>query len=203
MRPLSSLPPSYFEARYRENHDPWNFAHSDYERQKYAATLKALTRHRYQNALEIGCSIGVFTRMLSERCDAVTALDVSETALHQCREHCKDKPNVMIERGAVPRDWPDGCYDLIIFSEVLYYLSHEDLVATAGRTRNALDPGAEILLVHWLGETDYPLTGNEAADLFIQQLADISVLQVQDWTSDYRLDLLQKAPAVPRISADS
>ena len=38
-RPQGSLPAGYFEAIYRRIADPWRFASSDYEREKYAATL--------------------------------------------------------------------------------------------------------------------------------------------------------------------
>ncbi len=201
MLPRSSLPAEYFEARYRAKRDPWNFENSDYERQKYVATLSSLARPRYGSALEVGCSIGIFTEMLSERCDAVVAIDVSETALRACRERCKDKAHVAVRKAAVPGDWPQGRYDLIIFSEVLYYLNREDIAATARRTKKSLNPGAEVLLVHWLGGASDPLIGHEAAELFLQQLADVATVIFQDTTDKYRLDLLQKATMDVRTSA--
>ncbi|RYI86437.1 MAG: hypothetical protein EON47_22590, partial [Acetobacteraceae bacterium] len=82
-----TLPATYFDALYAATPDPWAFASSDYEREKYAATLAALPRPHYARVLEIGCSIGVLTRMLAGRGDAVVALDVAETALAAAGQH--------------------------------------------------------------------------------------------------------------------
>jgi len=65
----ASLPPGYFDALYAASPDPWAFETSAYERAKYAATLDALPARRYRRALEVGCSIGVLTRQLADRCD--------------------------------------------------------------------------------------------------------------------------------------
>lgn len=199
-RPETSLSPAYFEERYRKDLDPWRFASSSYERHKYQATFAALTKDRYSYGLEVGCSIGVFTQLLADRCDRLLSLDVSETALAACRQRCQGKRNVSIGYGYVPVDWPNGSYDLIVLSEVLYYLNSADVIQTAICVKQSLLPGGEVILVHWLGETDYPLPGNEAADLFIQQLADVAVVKTQDWTAQYRLDLLQRAVEATRIA---
>ncbi len=73
--PKPSLDSRYFEDIYTRAIDPWGFRTSPYERGKYEATIGILPRTTYRSALEVGCSIGVFTRMLAERCDAVLALD--------------------------------------------------------------------------------------------------------------------------------
>ena len=63
-----TLPPSYFDAVYAASSDPWQFATSDYERAKYAATVAALPKPHFEQAFEIGCSIGVLTGLLAQRC---------------------------------------------------------------------------------------------------------------------------------------
>ncbi len=77
-----SVPAEYFENLYREKSDPCNFATSLYETQKYGATLAALPRDSYESALEIGCSIGVFSARLALRCGMLLGLDVSDEALY-------------------------------------------------------------------------------------------------------------------------
>jgi chemotaxis methyl-accepting protein methylase len=62
----------------------------------------------------------------------------------------------------VPAEWPAQRFDLILFSEVLYYLSHSDIMRTAQRTRQSVVPGGAILLVHYVLPTDYPGSGDEA-----------------------------------------
>src|SRR5207244_3296272 len=98
------------------------FATSDYERHKYVATLAALNGHEIHAAFEVGCSIGIFTRQLACRCDSLLAVDVAEQALEQARRNCKGLNQVRIEQMQIPGEWPAEQFDLIVFSEVLYYL---------------------------------------------------------------------------------
>ncbi len=185
-----SIPPTYFDEMYARDPDPWRFAQSDYEREKYAATLAALPRARYASALEVGCSIGVLTRQLAGRCDALLSLDVAEAALEQARERCADQNHVRFERRRVPAEWPEGRFDLILLSEVVYYLDRDDVRQLAARVDEAAAPGCDILLVHWLGETHYPLSGDEAASVFIEACAADHVEGRRE--RDYRLDILRR-----------
>ena len=185
-----SIPPTYFEEMYARDPDPWRFAQSNYEREKYAATLAALPRARYASALEVGCSIGVLTRQLAGRCDALLSLDVAEAALERARERCSDRDHVRFERRRVPADWPEGSFDLILLSEVVYYLDRDDVRRLAARVDAAASPGCDILLVHWLGETHYPLSGDEAASVFIE--ASAADLVEGHREKDYRLDILRQ-----------
>ena len=190
-RHATSLPPDYFDVRYAADPDPWNFAGSPYERDKYAATLAALPRERYASALEVGCSSGVLTAALAPRCDALVALDVAEAALAQARARCDDRPGLRLMRARVPGEWPEGRFDLILLSEVVYYLDAGDVARLAGRVRGSLRPDGDVVLVHWTGETHYPLTGDEAADLFVRETRDHLALDRQVRTADYRLDVLR------------
>lgn len=184
-RRTQSIEPGYFEALYAADPDPWRFATSEYEREKYASTIAALPDRRFESGLEVGCSIGILTRRLSERCDDLLALDVAEAALAKAREHC---PGVRFERRAIPAEWPGGTFDLIVFSEVLYYLDASGIVATAGLAVPALRPGGSILMVHYLGETDYPSSGDEAAKGFMAAAGLATALQIR--RNGYRIDRL-------------
>lgn len=185
-----SLTPTYFEALYAKDADPWKFATSPYERRKYAATLEALSGYNFRAAFEIGCSIGVFTRQLARRCHSLLAVDVVARALEQARQHCKGLDHVSIERMHIPSEWPAKEFDLIVFSEVLYYLSPDDISRCAARSVISLSRDGLILLVHWLGRTDYPCQGDEAVDHYLAACAtEVSPL-LQRRTAEYRLDLL-------------
>lgn len=192
-RYTTSLPPDYFEARYAADPDPWRFATSAYERAKYAATLAALPRARYASALEIGCSIGVLTQALAGRCARLLGLDVAESALRQARERCGGLDHVRFEARQVPGQWPDGAFDLILLSEVVYYLDASDVARLAERVRASLPPGGDVVLVHWTGETHYPLTGDEAARLFIEATGGFLHCVGQERTPTYRLDVLHRS----------
>lgn len=189
---MSSLPPAYFDALYGGSPDPWAFATSDYEAGKYAATMAALPRARYRSALEIGCSIGVLTGALAQRCDAVTAVDVAEAALEQARARNAGQSHVRFACQQFPVAVPEGKFDLILLSEVLYYLDRPAIAAAARATRALVLTDADVLLVHWLGPTpDYPLNGEEAAEAFIGALSPDAAVLKQDRTEQYRIDLLR------------
>jgi SAM-dependent methyltransferase len=191
-RALCSLPPGYFEDLYARDPDPWGFADSAYERAKYDATLAALSRPRYARGLEVGCSIGVLTRDLARRCDALFALDAVEAPLAAARTRCADLPHVAFHRARVPHEWPQeaGPFDLVVLSEILYYLDAADVTRLAGCARGVLSPKADLLLVHWTGKTDYPLSGDEAAERFIAEAAPFAAVTRQVRTERYRLDQL-------------
>ena len=189
-RRTGSIGAGYFDALYAADPDPWRFASSDYEREKYAATMAALPARRFTAGLEAGCSIGVLTRQLAARCDTLLALDVAESALAQARARC---PGVRFERRAIPAEWPAGQFDLIVLSEVLYYLDGPAIRDTAARAMASLLPGGSILMVHYLGETDYPSTGDEAADGFTAASGLNPALRLRQ--PRYRIDRLDHPAA--------
>jgi 2-polyprenyl-3-methyl-5-hydroxy-6-metoxy-1,4-benzoquinol methylase len=105
-KPCQTLKPEYFDALYTADPDPWNFAASPYERAKYTLTLNAMPKLRYPSALEVGCSIGILTRSLASRCDAVVAIDAAQTPLVEAKRRCADLPGVCFEQMFVPDEWP-------------------------------------------------------------------------------------------------
>ncbi len=190
--PAGSLPASYFDTLYAGDADPWRFETSAYEADKYVDTLEALAQPRYARVLEVGCSIGVLTERLAARADALVATDVAEAALARARERLASDPHVEFRLAGLPDGAPAGPFDLIVLSEVLYYLDREDLLRAAKALISRLAPGGEMLLVHWLGETpDYPLTGDEAAEAFIAAAAPPLTIALQRRRARYRLDRLQ------------
>jgi SAM-dependent methyltransferase len=192
MNQPQSLPPSYFNALYQTDPDPWKFATSEYETAKYAATIAALPR-RYNSALEIGGSIGVLTQQLAEVCAALLSIDVSPLAQNQAIERCRDLPQVRFEIMQFPQTAPNASFDLILVSEVGYYWCLADLQTAQQQIFDLLEPNGQLLLVHWLPRSpDYPLTGDEVHDYFVQFVpTQLEHLQHQR-TDLYRLDLFQK-----------
>jgi SAM-dependent methyltransferase len=187
-----SVPTLHFDALYAAKPDPWNFVGDSYEQGKYDATMEALGDRRFAAAFEVGCSIGVLTRRLAARCDVVVAVDVAAAALAQARTRCADQKQVRIAGMRVPADWPSGRFDLILLSEVLYFLDLNDLRATAGQVLGSLAPEGLVLLVNWRGDTAAPFTGEAAADLFLQSCGDRLSPLLQRREPAYRLDLLSR-----------
>ena len=110
---------------YSESADPWQLQSRWYERRKYAITLALLPYARYRHAFEPGCSIGVLTELLARRCDRVTATDVSVVALDVTHRRLVDagcRERVTLLQASLDEPWPlTGC-DLVVLSEVCYYL---------------------------------------------------------------------------------
>ena len=188
-----TLPLSHFEDLYSRSADPWRFASSPYEAAKYAATLAALPRSRYARGLEVGCSIGVFTAALADRCDDLLALEPVEAALAAAAARNAAKPWVRFTRAFVPQAWPQECFDLVILSEVLDYLAAPDVHAIADRLRSTLDPGGDVVLVHWIGKKADPLPKpGESSEILIRATADVLRPVFQDRNAQYRLDVLRR-----------
>ena len=193
MTSSQSLPASYFEAIYQSDRDPWKFETSEYEAKKYAATIEALTKSRYDSALEIGGSIGVLTEMLAQRCDAILSIDVSKLAQDQAIQRCQKLEQVQFKLLNFPHEYPEEKFDLILVSEVGYYWCRKDLQTAQRRIFELLKPNGHLLLVHWLPVSpDYPLTGDEVHNSFIECMpVNIQLLQSQR-NENYRLDLFER-----------
>ncbi len=162
-----SLDAAYFAAIYARSDDPWGFATSPYERGKYDATLAALPMQHYGRALEIGCSIGVLTARLAQRCDELVGIDLDPRALELARTRCAALPNVRFERRTFPHETVSGPFDLIVISEVAYYWSDTDL-AIARERIVASAPGGTVELVHFTPPVrDYARTGDLVHETFL------------------------------------
>ncbi len=193
MRRERSIDPDYFEALYNDKGDPWAFETSAYEAEKYRETLAALPAPRFGTMLEVGCANGVLTAQLGPRCDALLAVDVSETALAAARARCADQPHIRIEQRRLPAEAPDETFDLVLLSEVVYYWDSADIARLGDWLRGAVRSGGHVLLVHWIGETDYPKSGDDAVAELHAALADRVTVERSDRHEAYRLDLWRLA----------
>lgn len=188
-----SLPPSYFEALYAANPDPWKFETSAYEAEKYAATLAALPRPRYRSGFEIGCSIGVLTAQLAARCYSLLAVDVVESALAAARRRCHALGNVRFALMRLPDEFPPDRFDLIVLSEVGYFWTEGDLDRARQEIAAHLVPGGHLVLVHWTAPVEgFPVTGDEVhARLGRLSRRDLRHLAGRR-EERYRLDLFER-----------
>ena len=186
-----SLEPEYFRRVYAAKRDPWDFETSAYEAGKYAETLAALPRKRYGRGFEVGCSIGVLTERLAERCDRLVAIDVAEAALEVAEARCGQLPGVEFRRMQFPREAPEGRFDLVVVSEVAYYWSAEELERAMETVRAMQEAGGQLLLVHWTPEVaDYPLSGDAVHQRWLGRAEYRRVDGVRRET--YRLDVLER-----------
>jgi predicted TPR repeat methyltransferase len=177
----------FFEDLYAGAEDPWAFATSRYEHDKYAHTLSALDGRRFERALEVGCSIGVFTAQLATICTELVAIDVSSRAIERARTRLRGQAGVTFARMVFPEQMPEGQWQLIVCSEVLYYLDAPALELALERLRTTLRSGGTVLAVHWRSPTRTdPLHGDEVHDRLVSELQAWHSLD--DRRPQYRFD---------------
>ena len=189
---LDSIDDEFFDSLYSANPDPWRFAASPYERAKYRSTLAALPRPRFRRALEVGCSIGVMTRMLARSCRRLIAVDVSQAALRQARRRRRGLAGVTVQRIRLPQECPAGTFDLILLSEVLYFLSASDIAQLADLVVARLQPHGVLVLVNWTGATGTAVDGTRARSLFLGRAGGRLRRLTQQRRPGYRLDVLRR-----------
>ncbi len=197
-----SLPTSYFTDLYATSADPWGFHTRWYEERKYALSVAALPRKRYRAAFEPGCSVGVLTALLAQRCDSVLATDPVQAAVTSAREHLTSHQNVTVECSAVPGTWPPAVFDLIVLSELGYYLDEDDLEVMLDRVVDSLDPGGDLLAVHWRHSvSDYPITG-DAVHKAIGRRQNLEAV-VRHVEKDFVLEVFRKVPPAAASVAEA
>ncbi|GAB4309447.1 MAG: hypothetical protein Kow0097_10540 [Candidatus Bipolaricaulota bacterium] len=143
-----------FAWRYRDS-DPWDYGTSRYEQRKYELKVQILPRKPdaqappYDRVLELGCSEGVFTCRLAREGVGkhVVGVDFVPLALDRARARCPDD-GVEFRLMDIAVALPEGEFDLVFCSEVLYYLGSRSRIADlARRLCTKLRPGGHIVLV--------------------------------------------------------
>jgi SAM-dependent methyltransferase len=142
--------------------DPWGFESRWYERRKHAISVALLPAERYRRGFEPGCSIGVFSGLLAGRCDDLLSCDLARPAVEAAAARLRHLPQVAVEQRTIPGDWPGGRFDLLVFSEFLYYFGGEDLPRVLDLGAGALREGGTLLAVHWRHPVAaHPRSGDE------------------------------------------
>ncbi|HWT60439.1 MAG TPA: trifunctional glycosyltransferase/class I SAM-dependent methyltransferase/polysaccharide deacetylase [Rhizobium sp.] len=148
---VKPAPPAQSEEDYWEHiferPDPWNYL-SVYEQVKYAQTMSLIPKG-IETALELACAEGIFTENLAREVGRVTATDISQRAIDRAVERCRDLSNVELRvLDFVSEDLPPQ-QDLILCSEVLYYMKDEEMLAAVCRKMAAaLKPGGYLITAH-------------------------------------------------------
>ena len=153
--PGAESPDDELEEVHRDAEDPWGVDSRWYEHRKRDLLLAALPQPRFHRVLEVGCSTGALTAVLSTRADRVLGADRSETALRGARRRLTDHPDVALALLDVPAEWPDDeSFDLVVVSEVGYFLSPAALDRLVTRVAETLPPDGVLVLCHWRHRVD-------------------------------------------------
>ncbi len=137
----------YFDSIFEQD-DPWHYS-GNYEQTKYEQTLAAMGDRRFRRGLELACAEGHFTVQLAPRVDELIAADISPTALERAAQRCVDHDNIEFRAIDLRDGTLPGDLDLIVCSEVLYFMdSEESLTDLASRFAAALAPDGVVVMAH-------------------------------------------------------
>lgn len=178
-----------FDVRYRADPDPWGYESSAYEHMKYRRTLAALPLQPVGDALELGCSNGVFTAMLAPRCESLLAVDFSAEAVCLAQRRLAEHPDVTVEQRDLRDGLPDGRFDLIVCSELLYYWEREQVLDFCHGATAILRPGGSMVAVHWRGDDPRaPLSGPAVHGILDEHLGEGFEIVLSEHQPGYLLD---------------
>ncbi len=181
-------------AMYARAADPWGFRRHFYEQRKRALTVASLPAARFTSAFEPGCSIGLLTRELAPRCDRLLATDLVPAAVDTARTEVVDQPHVQVEVMTVPQQWPTGTFDLIVLSELGYYLAEADLDRLVGLLRGALTPDGTVVACHWRHPVAEHVRGGDEVHERLLAASGLVPL-ARHLEEDFLLDVLVPPPA--------
>jgi SAM-dependent methyltransferase len=157
---------AFFDEMYSRSSDPWGFATDPYERSRYEHIDALLGDDTFERAFEPGCSIGELTAMLAPRCRHLLAMDISPIALERARARCADLAHVELRQGRLPEGLPDGPFDLVVFSEIGYYLDRATLTDVVDGLAERSVPAGLMIAAHWTGTSaDHVLSGHEVHEV--------------------------------------
>ena len=188
-----SVPTAFFDQLYADNPDPWAFKARWYEERKRALTLASLPRQHYGAIYEPGCANGELSAGLARRTDWLLCSDAADRAVELAQKRLSHCSNVEVRHSRLPADWPvRSGFDLIVLSELGYYLDANELQRMIERVVDSLAEQGQVLACHWRPAIEgCALTGDQVHALLhaslglsrlAQHLEDDFVLEV--WGRD-------------------
>ena len=184
--------PDAFEARYREHPDPWNTLTAPYEVAKRRRALEACGPGPFARVCELGAGVGALTADLAPRCEYLLALDAAPTAVAAARARLTPFPHAHARVASIPDDLPPGPFDLVVASEVLYYLDPDALDAVAAWAARALTRGGRLVAVHWTGTAPDLRTDAATVAATLRARPDLHDTGAGGARDGYRLDVLER-----------
>lgn len=181
--------PAHFDNLFASDADPWDYETSAYEKARHTATIKAVAGESVMRAWEAGAAAGVLSEQLLAYCDHLVITDASSRALAHARARLGTRAEIYCM--TLPESVPDGPFDLILLSDMLYYLGLDGVIRTAALCRARLAPGGRIIVVSWLGDTEAALTGQESAEAFAACVSCSLTLVHHETAPGFRLDVYQ------------
>jgi 2-polyprenyl-3-methyl-5-hydroxy-6-metoxy-1,4-benzoquinol methylase len=174
--------PSRFNRFYWLDGDPFGAKNAKYELSKQDRLLDLISKREKYNALDVGCGNGFFSRRIAEHCEHLHGIDFSSQAIRLAQANCEEHLNISLAEQDIRSFQTSSSFDLIICSEVLYYLQGTELDDVVRNLHSISAPGA------WLG-----LVGRAEAQLVPASLQKwferIEHVEDKDWYRPYAVSL--------------
>lgn len=166
--PGRDCPDPALDELHRDRAEPWDVDERWYEQRKRDLVLALLPRRRFERAAELGCSTGALAEVLAGRAAQVLALDSSPAAVEAARRRNAFEQHVEILRMDLPAELP-GSFDLVVVSELGYFLSPDALDELVAQVRRSLSPDGVLVLCHWRHPVrGWPVDGAEVHRRFAE-----------------------------------
>ncbi|MFJ4347700.1 class I SAM-dependent methyltransferase [Pseudomonas sp. NPDC089401] len=190
-----SLDARYFADLYASNEDPWAFRTRWYEKRKRELVMASLPRQCYPRVFEPACANGELSALLAERCGELLCQELDPTAVALARERLAGAGNASVEPARLPGDWPGGRFDLIVLSEIGYYLDPTDWLQVIEQSAASLSCEGELLACHWKHPiAGCPQNGREVHQLLARHLPLYPVFRHDE--ADFVLECWSCQPSV-------
>lgn len=185
---MSTLPD--FEQLHLQD-DPFGYRSRWYEARKRSLLLASLHRDRYASGWELGCSNGVLTSALAACCERLLATDLSAAAVAQARRAVAGLGHVSVQQARQPRDWPAQTFDLVVCSEMGYYLREDELGPLRDGLQAALALDGLLVACHW--QVPFAQAASSAAQ--VHEAVGDGLAEVFAWRdADFVLQGWMRAP---------
>ena len=101
-------------------------------------------------ALELGCGPGVYTGILADKSDSVTATDISEDMVHAAAARLNNRSEITVEQAdcfSLPYD--DGAFDTVFMANLLHVVPEPEKAIEEARW--VLKPGGRVIVASLTG----------------------------------------------------
>jgi predicted TPR repeat methyltransferase len=161
--------------------------------EKRERTLRACGDGPFAAACDLGAGLGLISEALAPRCARLVAVDAAPTAVAAAWRRLSAFPGVEVREGRLPDALPDGdafdLVDLVVASEILYYLDDDAFAATLAWLGAV---AGRVVAVHWLGEAEDLCRSADDVGAALARVPGLRSVTAERVPAGYRLDVLER-----------
>lgn len=139
-----------FSQRYRDaGEDAWGYENSAAHALRHDRILAAIPHDRpFRQGFEAGCAEGHLTGRLADRIERLLACDLNDEAVRRTQKRLGEREQVTVSTLDLRKGIPLDEVDLLVFSDVLYYLRPREVAGIVRAIEKITSPGAILLFAN-------------------------------------------------------